>query len=73
MVSIGWSIRTFDTQITNPQKLIQKVSPRINSKGHIILMHDTCEQSIEALEAFIIHCKESGLEIVNLQPEELIK
>ena len=71
MISIGWTIRTFDTQITDPAKLIDKVKPRLNQKGHIVLMHDTCAQSIEALDVFISHCKESGLEIVNLNPEEL--
>lgn len=71
MLSIGWTIRTFDTQISDPQKLISKVKPRINNKGHIVLMHDTCEQSVLALDAFIQHCKETGLEIVNLNPAEI--
>lgn len=71
MVSIGWSIRTFDTQITDVEKLISKIEPRLNDDGHIVLMHDTCEQSVEALDSFINYCKVSGLEIVNLNPNEI--
>ena len=71
MVSIGWTIRTFDTQITDVEKLISKTQSRLNDDGHIVLMHDTCEQSIEALDNFINYCKVSGLEIVNLNPNEI--
>lgn len=71
MLSIGWTIRTFDTQITDAGRLIEKTKPRLNKKGHIVLMHDTCEQSVAALDELIVHCKKNGLEIVNLSPEEL--
>ncbi len=66
MVSVGWTIRSFDTVVKDTNQLIEKVSPRLNKKGHIVLLHDTCEQSVEALDAFILTCRERGIEIVNL-------
>ena len=66
MMSVGWNIRTFDTVIKDPKELIQKVTPRLNKKGNIVLMHDTCEQSVEALDVFLQTCQEKGIEIVNL-------
>jgi peptidoglycan/xylan/chitin deacetylase (PgdA/CDA1 family) len=52
--------------ITDAKKLIAKVKPRLNNKGHIILMHDNCPQSADALDELISDCKQKGIEIVNL-------
>jgi peptidoglycan/xylan/chitin deacetylase (PgdA/CDA1 family) len=66
MISVGWTIRTFDTVVKDAEKLIAKVKPRLNKKGHIILMHDSCPQTVVALDQLIINCKEKGIKIVNL-------
>ena len=66
LISVGWSIRTFDTVIRDAKKIIEKVEPRLNKGGHIVLMHDSCPQTVIALDALIVDCKEKGIEIVNL-------
>jgi len=66
MISVGWSIRSYDTVVKDKRKLIKKLKRRINNKGHIVLMHDYLDQSAEVLDELINHCKEKGMEIVNL-------
>lgn len=67
--SIGWSIRTFDTNKTEAQvlnKLKNELKP-----GAIILMHDTKETIIPILTNFIEFAIENGYKIVRL--DELLK
>ena len=66
MISIGWSVRSYDTMIKDIEKLVQKVKPQLDKRGHIVLMHDSCEHTAEALDRLIVHCRENGIEIVNL-------
>src|SRR5690606_16893728 len=66
MKSVGWTIRSFDTVIHDDEKLLDRTKSRINTKGHILLMHDTCEQTATALEAIILDCKKKGITFVNL-------
>ena len=52
--------------IKNSDQLIQKVLPRLDKKGHILLMHDTCSQTAEGLGSLIEECKKKGIQIVGL-------
>jgi len=66
MHSIGWSIRSFDTQSKNKEVLYKKITRQI-SDGSIILFHDTQKITIEVLPSIIEFCKVNGINIVPLQ------
>lgn len=48
MQSVGWSIRSLDTQAKDSEKVFQKIKNRLN-KGDVILLHDTSELTLEVL------------------------
>jgi peptidoglycan/xylan/chitin deacetylase (PgdA/CDA1 family) len=60
MVAVGWSIRSFDTVTSEPEKLFKKVTHQLKG-GDIILMHDTCEVTVKALPDIIKHILQKGL------------
>jgi peptidoglycan/xylan/chitin deacetylase (PgdA/CDA1 family) len=62
--SIGWSLRSYDTVISSPDRLLKRVS-KLNN-GDIILFHDTGLQTNAILPLFIKYVREKGLEIVPL-------
>lgn len=62
---VGWSIRSFDTVIRNPEKLLKRVSHTVES-GDIILFHDYADTMLEVLPQCIANIKNKGLEIVRL-------
>lgn len=64
-VPIGWSVRSMDTVIKNPQKLLNKVKKQLNP-GAVFLFHDTSAATISALPLFIEQVKAQGYEIVRL-------
>ncbi len=64
LISIGWSIRSYDTNITN----IQKIQKRIMSKlkpGAIILLHDRLAYMPELLNSIIPEIEKQGYTIAN--------
>ncbi|QEM06745.1 polysaccharide deacetylase family protein [Mucilaginibacter rubeus] len=65
MIPIGWSVRSMDTVINNPQKLLNKITRRLNP-GAIFLFHDTGAATISVLPLFIEQAKAQGYEIVRL-------
>jgi peptidoglycan-N-acetylglucosamine deacetylase len=66
---IGWSVRSFDTVIRDPEKLFQRVSKPLRG-GDIVLFHDHCDQTIEILPALLDHIANLGLKVVRV--DELI-
>jgi peptidoglycan/xylan/chitin deacetylase (PgdA/CDA1 family) len=62
--SIGWSLRSYDTVIASPDKLLQRLS-RIKN-GDIILFHDAGLQTKVVLPLFIKYVRSRGFEIVTL-------
>ena len=62
--SIGWSVRSYDTVISSPDKLLERVSHIKN--GDIILFHDAGLQTNVILPAFIKYVRAKGFEIVPL-------
>ena len=62
--SIGWSVRTYDTVIESPDKLLKRAS-RIQN-GDIILFHDNGLQTNVILPLFIQNVRKQGFEIVPL-------
>jgi peptidoglycan/xylan/chitin deacetylase (PgdA/CDA1 family) len=64
MVSIGWSLRPFDTVI-NPQKVISSL--KANTKpGDIVLFHDTNPNIIAIIEDYLIWLQKNDFKIVSL-------
>lgn len=64
-VPIGWSVRSMDTVINDPQKLLNKVVSRLNP-GAVFLFHDTGAAIISVLPLFIEQAKAQGYQIVRL-------
>lgn len=66
MKSVGWDIRTYDTVVKDADKIVKKAKSAIDGNGNIILMHDSCEHSVDALDQLISYCKEKGMDIVTI-------
>lgn len=69
MVSIGWSVRSFDTVIGAGDLLSKRLKSRVKN-GSVILLHDGGTGLVGFLDTFIPWLKQSGYNIVSL--EELI-
>ncbi len=67
--TIGWSVRSFDTVIKDPAKLMGRITRNLKG-GDIILFHDHSESTQQILPDFIKHVQSIGLKIVRL--DELI-
>lgn len=56
LISLGWSLRSMDTQAQNKYQVIDKVMSKLK-KGNIVLLHDHMPVTVAALEDIIEHCK----------------
>jgi peptidoglycan/xylan/chitin deacetylase (PgdA/CDA1 family) len=65
LVAVGWNIRSMDTVVKDPQKLLHKMLKAVKP-GAIVLFHDTSETTFLMLEAFIEGVKQQGYEFVRL-------
>lgn len=68
-ITIGWSLRSFDTVISNVDKLQQRLLSRLRP-GDIVLFHDYSDSTIQVLPSFIDHISKVGLKIVRV--DELV-
>jgi len=69
MVSVGWSVRSFDTVIGAGDLLSKRLKRKVKN-GSVILLHDGGTGLVGFLDTFIPWLKQSGYQIVSL--EELI-
>jgi len=60
LLTIGWSVRSFDTTTIKPEKIINRVIKKVG-KGSIVLMHDRLDQTCEALPRIIEKIHSLGL------------
>jgi peptidoglycan/xylan/chitin deacetylase (PgdA/CDA1 family) len=73
LVSVGWSLRSMDTQAKNKYQLIDKVISKLK-RGDIVLLHDHLPVTASALTDIIEHCKNKRLypeslpRVINLEP-----
>ncbi len=51
--SIGWSIRSFDTAISDEKKILKRILPKIKP-GSVILLHDTSDKSYRVLQEILL-------------------
>ncbi len=64
-ITVGWSVRSMDTVITDEKKLLRKINKSI-APGAVFLFHDTSKATVDILPAFIKHVKELGYNFVRL-------
>jgi peptidoglycan-N-acetylglucosamine deacetylase len=66
---IGWSLKSKDTVISDPDVLLDRLKTRVKP-GDVILFHDTMKVTLELLPVFIACLKEQNYRIV--EPERLL-
>ena len=64
-ISIGWSIRSYDTIIKNQGRLLTKILSAIKP-GAILLLHDTSETTVAILPELLNTIRNKGFQIVRL-------
>ena len=72
-ISIGWSIRSYDTVIHNENRLLKKIISSLKP-GAILLLHDTQEITVQILPRLLQGIREKGYRVerldklINLKP-----
>ncbi len=72
-ISIGWSIRSYDTVIRDENRLLKKIISSLKP-GAILLLHDTQETTIQILPRLLKGIQEKGYRVerldklINLNP-----
>jgi len=62
--SIAWNLRSFDTQSSNSNSLVESMLKKLENNS-LILLHDNLKNSAENLELFIVKAKEKGVRFTN--------
>ena len=65
LVSVGWSLRSFDT-VNSKEKVISKLL-RMLKGGDVILFHDNRKNAPEILDFFLLWLAENKFEVVGLK------
>ena len=63
--TVGWSLRSFDTRSTHPDRLLNKLKQKTKN-GDIILLHDYPEVTLKILSNYITWLKQNDFQIVSL-------
>ena len=63
--TIGWSLRSFDTRSSNPDRLLNKLKQKTKA-GDIVLLHDYPEITLKILSNYITWLKQNDFQIVSL-------
>lgn len=64
--AIGWSVRSLDTTIKDENKLIARVMRKVRP-GAVVLLHDTQDVTVNALERIIVKIREDGYRFVGIE------
>lgn len=65
LITIGWTVRSLDTIIKDPEKVIKRVTEPLKP-GKIVLLHDTTPDILLILEKTLEYCKERGWKAVRV-------
>lgn len=66
LTCIGWNIRSLDTVSKSSEEIVHRVKRKLKPNG-IILMHDTSQISVNALEQLLLEIKKQQFTVVPLQ------
>ncbi len=64
-ISIGWSIRSYDTVIGNEERLLSRIISRLKP-GAILLLHDTSESTQKILPRLLKEIRSKGYSMIRL-------
>lgn len=64
MTVVGWEKRSFDTVLTNPERLKNRLL-KLTKPGSIILLHDNLQHTVDALPSYISEASKKGILFVN--------
>ncbi len=64
-ISIGWSIRTYDTVIRDEERLLNKILTALKP-GAILLLHDTIETTVQVLPRLLKAIHDKGYRVIRL-------
>lgn len=62
--SMGWNIRSFDTQSTDADKIFSKIQSRLQP-NNILLLHDSLPHGAELLQKVLLFCKKEKVSLVD--------
>lgn len=62
---VGWSVRSFDTVLKTPERILNRITKQIHP-GSIILLHDTVATSPSVLEQLLHYLSEKKLQAVTI-------
>jgi peptidoglycan-N-acetylglucosamine deacetylase len=62
-VTVGWSVRSFDTKIKKGDEILEKTLKKLKG-GDIVLFHDTVKGTVEMLDSFISKSREKGYSFI---------
>jgi peptidoglycan/xylan/chitin deacetylase (PgdA/CDA1 family) len=65
-ITVGWTLRSFDTVTKDGNKLLDKLMKGKIEGGDIVLFHDYSESMISILPEFIKQIRSRGLDLVSL-------
>jgi peptidoglycan/xylan/chitin deacetylase (PgdA/CDA1 family) len=64
-ISIGWSVRSYDTVIKNRDRLLNKILSSLKP-GAILLLHDTSETTAAILPELLKAIRQKGFQVIRL-------
>ncbi|MDI1356454.1 MAG: polysaccharide deacetylase family protein [bacterium] len=64
--TIGWNIRSFDTKLKDPRKVMERIKERLQP-GSIILLHDSMRGAEHVLTDLLQYLKKENYKIVGLE------
>jgi len=62
---IGWNIRSLDTKIKEPKKILKRITKNLKA-GDVILLHDTNKRTVVVLEQLLLFLREHQFETVTV-------
>jgi peptidoglycan-N-acetylglucosamine deacetylase len=71
LITVGWDIRSLDTVIRDPERLLRRICRKLRP-GSIILMHDNREITARILDELIGRIQKQGYKIVLLPEQEIV-
>ena len=63
---IGWNIRSLDTVIEDENKILERITKKLQS-GSIILLHDTSDKSLRVLEQLLLTLQQKNFQSVTVE------